>query len=264
MPRRLPLSSPTAPPAHRGRGRRPPSASSLHPRPASLVHAAPKLPLGPGDRPQRPSVCRAPGPAGRGPGRRQQQQQGAPSGRASPGARCRGHPPGRAGRSGDWAGARSRPGLLAAAAAAAVTTGRSREQRFPPQRSAASDRPYTARELSPTPLPASVALSPPPPSVAGSPARARLRGGAAPSAGGCSDGGVPRESQPALAGDPAELPQTVLGKRGGSGWRMGVGGLGNPGLWKSQRGASVFSSVKREEERVGAAGDAGVCHLLSL
>lgn len=26
---------------------------------------------------------------------------------------------------------------------------------------------------------------------------------------------------------------------------MGVGGPGNPGLWKSQTGASVFSSVKR-------------------
>lgn len=250
------------------RARTAPTLGLLPPfaRPASLVHAAPKLPLGPGDRPRLPSGCRAPGPAGRGPGRQQQQQQqrGAPSGRASPGTRGRGHPPGRAGRSGDGAGARSRPGLLAAAAAAAVTTGRSREQRFPPQRSAASDRPYTARELSPTPLPASVALSPPPPSVAGSPASARRRGGAAPSAGGCPDGGVPRESQRAVAGDPVELPQTVLDKRGGSGCRMGVGGLGNPGRWKSQRGASVFSSVKREEERVGAAGDAGVCHFLSF
>lgn len=151
-----------------------------------------------------------------------------------------------------WArGSRSRPGLLVAAAAA-VTTGRSREQRFPPQRSAASDRPYTARELSPTPLPAAVAPSPPPPSVAGSPASAQRRprsgsragrlGGAA-ARGGCPDGGVPRESQPALA--------CGLGPRRARGAGKGAGELGNPGLWKSQTRASVSSSVKREEERVG-------------
>ena len=34
---------------------------------------------------------------------------------------------------------------------------------------------------------------------------------------------------------------------------MRVGGLGNPGLRKSQSRASVFSSVKREEGRVGPA-----------
>lgn len=146
--------------------------------------------------------------------------------------------------------------------AAAVTTGRSREQRFPPQRSAASDRPYTARELSPTPLPASVALSLPPPLVATSPASAqrrrprpgpRQRGGAGAEHRGCPDGRVTRESQPALAGGPAELPRTVLSKRRRSGWRMRVVGLGNPGLRKSQSRASVFSSVKREEGRVGPA-----------
>lgn len=142
-------------------------------------------------------------------------------------------------------GSRSRPGLLAAAAAA-VTTGRSREQRFPPQRSAASDRPYTARELSPAPLPASVAPSPPPPSVASYPASAQrlpqpgpraVRLGGAARVGGCPDGGVPRESQPALSCGPEDLQK----------WRgKGVGGPGNPGLWKSQTRASVFSSVKRE------------------
>lgn len=139
-----------------------------------------------------------------------------------------GHPPGRAEPSGSGAGVRSRPGLLAAAAeaaaaaAAAVTTGRRREQRFPPQRSAASDRPYTARELSLPPLPASVAFSLPPPSVAGSPGL-RRRG----EAGRRRAWGLPRRRGP--PGSPS-LPSLAAPRSGrGPCWARGeavAGGWG--------------------------------------
>lgn len=150
-------------------------------------------------------------------------------------------------------GSHSRPGLLAAAATA-VTTGRSREQRFPPQRSAASDRPYTERELSPTPLPASVAPSPPPPSVAGSPAGAQQRPRQGPRRvrlggsrrGGCPNGGVPRESQSALPCGPDRSGQEALEWPGN-----GSGRAGNPGLGMEipNQGLSFF--ICKKGGRVG-------------
>lgn len=62
-----------------------PLSASRVPRLSSALRAAPKLPLGPEDRPLHPYGRRAPGRAVRGPG----QQPGAPSGRAPPGTRGR-------------------------------------------------------------------------------------------------------------------------------------------------------------------------------
>lgn len=184
-----------------------PAAPSFLPRPASRAPRQSSLSVR-DTRPRAPAGRRAPGPGARGPG---VGVEGPISALAARDA-LPGHPPGGAEPSGGGAGcpprgSRSRP-ALPAAAAAAVTTGRSREQRFPPRRSAASDRPYTARELSPTPLPASVAPSLPPPSVAGSRASAQRRPrpgpwrrgwatprlGAAPTAG---SPGSPRQPSPA-------------------------------------------------------------------
>lgn len=82
------LSSPTAPPAHCVRGRRPPAAPSLYPRPSSLVCAAPKLPSVAiavvGTIPCTPPGRQASDPWARG----QDRSQVSPLSRAPPGTRC--------------------------------------------------------------------------------------------------------------------------------------------------------------------------------
>lgn len=273
-------AAPHGPSSHRPARQRPlPTAreDGAHPRGAFPSLRAP-----------RPSGASAPSPArgalpGTPPGRRasgpprargQDGSPAVPSPRAPPGTRCPATHLAAPSRpaAGPALGPRlSLPAGLLVAAAAAVTTGRSREQRFPPQRSAASDRPYTARELSPTPLPASVAPSPPPPppSVAGSPASAQRRprsgsraarlGGAA--RGGCPDGGVPWESRPALAC--GRLGPWRARRAGERGWGGEGGGLGNPGLWKSRtRGLSFL--IRKKGGREGWTAWRGLSALASV
>ncbi|XP_062969263.1 collagen alpha-1(III) chain-like [Cynocephalus volans] len=189
VPQRLPASDPTPPPAHRALGRRrAPSAAGLHPRPrpSSLVRAAPpKLPLCAGDRSLHcapPSGSGAPG----GPGGE------CPSPRAPPRTRRPGHPPGGAEPSGGGAGAaargsRSRPGLLAAA-------------RLLLQEGAESSDFLLKGQLPPTGhTQRASSRRHPPASALGRGLPGECAAAAAAAGGVCPDGGVPRESRPALA-----------------------------------------------------------------
>lgn len=144
---------------------------------------------------------------------------------------------------------------VAVAAAAAVTTGRSREQRFPPQRSAASDRPYTARERSPAPLPAPVAPSLPPPSVAGS-GRVRSGGGRR---GGRRGGAEPRVGAAPTAGSPGNPSQpspAARRERPGPGGQEALDSLGGKSrALKIPNQSFSFLIRRRGRGKGGLAGD---------
>lgn len=255
--RPAPRVAPTSPtvrsdsaPAHRGRDGAHTSSSIRVPRPRPRVA---RNPLGPGDRPRPPLGLSGSGACGA------RTRAAAAGGSSSGGPGC----PLRA-ATGDAAGATHLvvPGGPATGPALAPGRGSWRRRRrrlllqegaessIPPQGQLPPDRPYTARELLPAPLPGSVALSPPPPSVAGSPASARRRGGAAPKRRGL----LRRRGPPGVPAGPRRRPRGAAADRAGQGrggWRgWEWEGWENPGLWKPQRGASVFSSVKREEEEL--------------
>lgn len=109
------------------------------------------------------------------------------------------------------------------------------------QRASSRQHPSPPRSLPPRPRPRSLA-----------PPRVRSGGrGPGPARGGWA---APRVGAAPTAGSPGSPSRPSRGEPGAR--ERGREGLGNPGLWKARTRASVSSSVKREEEKVGLAGEA--------